>query len=103
MALRKLAAGVVGTLLLTGAVSLASPGIASAATQEGIGFNVTPAQPYLHNPDKSDWMGSFIVGGQQVWCVDFALKAPDSNEKYSDGDVLQTKFGKPLSPTVAAE
>ncbi|HEX5402033.1 MAG TPA: hypothetical protein VFX16_06990 [Pseudonocardiaceae bacterium] len=103
MALRKLAAGVVGTLVLTGAVSLASPGIATAATQEGIGFNVTPAQPYLHNPDASDWMGSFIVGGQQVWCVDFALKAPDTNEKYSDGDTLQTKFGAALDPTVAAE
>ncbi len=102
MVLRRVAVGVAGTLLLAGAIGMAGPGVAAAATQEGIGFNV-PAQPYLHNPDSQDWLGSFIVNGQQVWCVDFALKAPDSAEKYADGDTLLTKFGKPLDPTIAAE
>jgi hypothetical protein len=103
MVLRKLAAGVAGALLLATVASLAAPGTATAATQEGIGFNVTPAQPYLHNPDASDWMGSFVVGGKQVWCVNFAFKAPDSNEQYKPGDALLTKWGTPLDPTIASE
>jgi hypothetical protein len=102
MGLRRLAVGVAGTLLLVGTVCLATPGIAAAAAQQDHGVAV-PAQPYLHNPDSQDWLGSYMVAGQQVWCVNFAFKAPDSNEKYSDGDTLLTKFGKPLDKTVAAE
>ena len=95
MVLRQLAAAVAGSVLLGVVASVAAPGVAVAQPREDIGFNV-PAQPYLHNPDTQDWLGSFIVGGQQVWCVDFAFKAPDTNEKYADGDTLMTKFGKPL-------
>ncbi|HEY1570054.1 MAG TPA: hypothetical protein VGG05_01835 [Pseudonocardiaceae bacterium] len=103
MALRKLAITVAGTLLLAGTVGMLSPGVASATAQEAIGRAVTPAQPYLHNPDKSDWLGSYLVNGQRVWCVDFALAAPDTNEKYTDGTALKTKWGTAVDPTIAAE
>lgn len=103
MALRKLAVGLAGAVVLAGAASLATPGVADAAVVQGIGFNVTPAQPYLHNPSTSDWTGSYIVGGQQVWCIDFALAAPDTNQQYTDGTTLTTKFGDPVDPTTASE
>ncbi|HEX5115881.1 MAG TPA: hypothetical protein VFW65_11845 [Pseudonocardiaceae bacterium] len=103
MALRKLAITVAGTLLLAGIVGMLSPGVASAAAKEAIGRAVTPAQPYRGNPDKSDWLGSYLVNGQRVWCVDFALAAPNTNEKYTDGTTLQTKWGTPVNSTIAAE
>lgn len=106
MALRNLAVGLAGAVLLAGAVGLASPSVAEAATPdvvEGIGFNVTPAQPYAGNPSASDWTGSFIVGGQQVWCIDFAFAAPDTHQQYTDGTSLDTKFGKPVNATIASE
>jgi hypothetical protein len=102
MALRKLAVAVAGALVLAGTASLVTPGVAAAAVQQGIGFSV-PAQKYAGNPDSLDWLGSYMVGGQQVWCVNFAFKAPNTDERYSDGDTLLTKFGKPLDKTVAAE
>jgi hypothetical protein len=102
MGLRRLAVGMAGTVLLVGTVCLATPGIAAAAAQQDHGVAVK-AQPYLNNPDSQDWLGSYLVAGQQVWCVNFAFKAPDSNEKYADGDALLTKFGKPLDKTVASE
>lgn len=105
MALRNLTAGLAGALVLAGAVSLATPGIADAAVQQGIGFNVVPSQPYLNSPPLSlgDWTGSYIVGGKQVWCIDFALKAPDTNQQYTDGTTLTTKFGAPVDATTASE
>jgi hypothetical protein len=100
---RRLAAGIIGVLMLAGTATLVTSGTASAAVQEGLGYNVTPAQPYLHNPDASDWTGSYLVNSKPVWCVDFAYKAPDSNEQYQPGQPLLTKWGTPLDPTVAAE
>ena len=95
--MRRIIAGAAGVALIGGATMLAVPATAAAATQEGLGYDVTPAQPYLHNPDKADWLGSYVVNGKQVWCIRFAFKAPDSNEKYHNGDALATKWGEPLS------
>lgn len=103
MSPRRLAAGIIGVLLLAGLTTLLSTGTAVAAVQEGIGYNVTPAQPYLHNPDASDWTGSYLVDGKPAYCVMFAYKAPDSNEQYKPGEPLLTKWGTPLDPTIAAE
>jgi hypothetical protein len=102
MGLRRLAVGVAGTLLLVGTVCLATPGIAAAAAVQDHGVAVK-TQKYAGNPDSQDWLGSYMVAGAQVWCVNFAFLAPDSNEKYTDGQTLLTKFGKPLDKTVAAE
>lgn len=104
MALRRLAISVAGTLLLACVIGVITPGVAAAAgPQQAIGLPITPAQPYLNNPDKSDWLGSYLVNGQRVWCIDFALAAPNSDEKYTDGATLETKWGTPVNPTIAAE
>jgi hypothetical protein len=103
MALRRLAVGMAGTLVLATAAGLIGAGTATAAVQQTTNGYAVPAQPYKNNPDKTDWLGSYVVGGQQVWCVDYALKAPDSNEKYTDDDVLKTKWGTPLDATTAEE
>jgi hypothetical protein len=102
MGLRKLAAGVAGALLLATVASLSATGTATAATQEGLGYN-TPAQKYLNNPDQYDWIGSYVVGGKQVWCVDYEYLAPDSNEMYKNGDVLRTKWGGTIDAATQAE
>ncbi|HEX3649187.1 MAG TPA: hypothetical protein VHV49_12225 [Pseudonocardiaceae bacterium] len=103
MALRKLAISVAGTLLLAGAIGVLSPGVASATPEQAIGRAIAPAQPYHNNPDKSDWLGSYLVNGQRVWCIDFALAAPEPNEQYTDGATLETKWGTAVNPTIAAE
>jgi hypothetical protein len=97
----RLAAGLVAATVLGSGLALgALP--ASAAPQHGLGFE-TPAQPYLHNPDKTDWVGSYLVNNKQVWCVQFAFLAPDSHEQYQPGEALKTKWGTELSPEVAAD
>jgi hypothetical protein len=102
MALRKVMAGASGTLLLAGLIGIASPGTAAAAPQHAHGESV-PAQPYLHNPDSLDWLGSYVVNGQQSWCINFAFKAPDANEQFTTSQNLMTKWGTPVDPTIAAE
>jgi hypothetical protein len=102
MILRKLVAGTAGALLLAAVAGIALPGVASAAAVEDVGENV-PAQPYLHNPDSLDWLGSYNVNGQQSWCIDFALKAPDTAEQFTTSQTLTTKWGTPVDPTTAAE
>ncbi|GAB1513275.1 hypothetical protein [Actinophytocola sp. KF-1] len=83
--------------------SLAAAPVAAAEVQLGVGHETTPAQPYKGNPDTSDWLGSYVVAGKQVWCVQFAYLAPDSNEQYQPGAALKTKWGTDLAPDVAAD
>ncbi|TDQ04222.1 SpaA isopeptide-forming pilin-related protein [Labedaea rhizosphaerae] len=101
--LRALAATAATAVALSGAAMLVTAPAASAAVKEGLGYDTTPAQPYLHNPDSSDWMGSYVVDGKQVWCVQFAYKAPDSNEQYQAGEELRTKWNTALPKDVAAD
>jgi hypothetical protein len=89
--------------------SVATSGTAAAVSCPGnnkpcqdIGESV-PAQPYLHNPDSLDWLGSYFVNGQQSWCIDFALAAPLQNEQLTPAQTLTTKFGVPVDATTAAE
>lgn len=103
MALRKLAVGVAGTLLLASTASLVVTGTAAADVQRTDNGWAVTAQPYKNNPDTTDWLGSYTVAGQQVWCVDYALKAPDSNEPFTDDGTLTTKWGTPVDATTAAE
>jgi hypothetical protein len=74
---------------------------ASAASQEGIGYEVKPGQPMNPTPSRN-WLGSYIVGGQQVFCVSFQLKAPNTDEEYKPGDELLTKWGTKLPADQAA-
>lgn len=75
---------------------------ASAAVDEGIGHRTTPGQSWGGRDRAYDWLGSYVVNGEHVFCVSFALKAPDSNERYEPGDALLTKWGDPLPDDVAA-
>lgn len=99
---RKLVTAVVGTAVLAGGSLLAAPATALAAPQEGVGHETRPGQPYGGQEQPRDWLGSYQVKGEQVWCVQFALKDPDSGEEYQPGDELNTKWGTPIPGDVAA-
>ncbi|EHR63067.1 SpaA isopeptide-forming pilin-related protein [Saccharomonospora cyanea] len=88
---------------LLGALSLVvvAPA-ASAEVDEGIGHRTTPGQSWGGRDRAYDWLGSYVVNGEHVFCVSFALKAPDSDERYEPGDELLTKWGEPLPADVAA-
>ncbi|UOX88494.1 hypothetical protein MUY14_43630 [Amycolatopsis sp. FBCC-B4732] len=79
---------------LLGALSATA---ASAASQEGIGHRVG-ADP----APRPVWLGSYVVGGEQVFCVSFRLRAPNTDEPYKPGDELLTKWGTKLPADVAA-
>ncbi|GAB3430433.1 hypothetical protein [Actinophytocola sediminis] len=89
-------------VLVVGMALVAAPG-ASAEVRVGLGYETRPAQPYANNPDAADWIGSYLVGGEQVWCVQFAYLAPDTDEQYQPGQELRTKWGTPLPVDVAAD
>jgi hypothetical protein len=89
-------------VLLVATMLVGTPG-AGAEVQIGLGYETRPAQPYAGNPDAADWVGSFVVGGEQVWCVQFAFLAPDTDERYRPGQALRTKWGTPLPADVAAD
>ncbi|OLR90026.1 SpaA isopeptide-forming pilin-related protein [Actinokineospora bangkokensis] len=99
----RLIAGVSGAALLAGAALVAGAPAASAAIQEGLGYATSPAQPYQGNPDPSDWLGSYVVNGKQVWCVQYAFLAPNTDEQYRPGEPLKTKWGTDLPADVAAD
>ncbi|MFD9896181.1 SpaA isopeptide-forming pilin-related protein [Amycolatopsis sp. NPDC059027] len=96
----KAVTGLVATCLL-GALSVAFAPTASADAQQGVGYKITPGQA-MHGGHDFNWLGSYIVGGKQVFCVSFQLKAPDSNEKYKPGDELRDKWGQALPADKAA-
>jgi Prealbumin-like fold domain len=105
MGLSTLVAGVTGITMLTGVTLLAAPPTASAAVTTGHGQLVKPAQQYDGNPDNNvgDWLGSYVVGGKQVYCVRFALSAPDSNATYTPDGPLTDKWGNALPADKLAE
>jgi hypothetical protein len=94
---------VIAVFLLSAFTLTITTGTAQAATfQEKLGQKIDPGQPYAGKPKGYDWVGSYEVNGKQVFCVRFALIAPDSNEVYKPGDELKTKWGTPLSADTAA-
>ncbi|RLK54505.1 SpaA isopeptide-forming pilin-related protein [Actinokineospora cianjurensis] len=100
----RLTSAVATVATLSAALLVVGASPAAADYQKGLGVGVAP-QPYRGAPPTSteDWLGSYVVGGKQVWCVKFAFKEPDTNEVYQPGDVLKTKYGDALSPTQAAD
>jgi len=95
---RALTGLVAAALLGALSVTVGAPA-ASAASQEGIGHAVEPGQA---GTGGRNWLGSYVVGGQQVFCVSFQLKAPDTDEVYKPGDELLTKWGTKLPADQAA-
>lgn len=99
---RRALTGLVAAALLGAlSVTVGAPA-ASAASQEGIGYEVKPGQPMKPTPSRN-WLGSYVVGGRQVFCVSFQLKAPDTGEEYKPGDELLTKWGTKLPADQAAD
>ena len=87
---------------LLGALSVTIVPAAFADKQEGIGVAVTPGQPVANDVPSRNWLGSYVVGGKQVFCVSFQLRAPDTGELYKPGDELLTKWGTKLPADQAA-
>ncbi|MEV4145396.1 hypothetical protein AB0J40_17115 [Amycolatopsis sp. NPDC049691] len=96
---RALTGLVAAALLGALSVTVAAPA-AYAAKQEGVGYAVEPGQD---GTGPRNWLGSYVVGGQQVFCVSFQLKAPDTDEVYKPGDELLTKWGTKLPAEQAAD
>ncbi|EOD70042.1 SpaA isopeptide-forming pilin-related protein [Amycolatopsis vancoresmycina] len=95
-AARALTALATAVLLGTLSATAGAPA-ASAASQQGIGHDVGGQKGF-----GTVWLGSYVVGGQQVFCVSFLLKAPDTDEQYKPGDELLTKWGTKLPADDAA-
>lgn len=73
---------------------------AAAAVDPDVGRSTSPAQPYLGNPSSSDWLGSYLVDGDPVWGVHYALQEPDEGEPYLPPGALRTKWDT-TSPNAA--
>jgi hypothetical protein len=86
--------------MVSGLALLTVPATATAIGVKGIGHNASGLQP--NATPGSEWHGSYVWQEKQVWCVQYALPAPDSNVGYKEGDALLTKAGKELAPDVAA-
>jgi hypothetical protein len=86
--------------MVSGLALLTVPATATAVGVKGIGYNASGLQP--NATPGSEWHGSYVWQNQHVWCVQYALPAPDSNVGYKDGDALRTKAGKDLAPDIAA-
>ncbi|MFD5825526.1 collagen binding domain-containing protein [Lentzea sp. NPDC060358] len=86
--------------MVSGLALLTVPATATAVGVKGIGHNASGLQP--NATPGSEWHGSYIWQDKQVWCVQYALPAPDSSVGYKEGDALRTKAGKDLAPDIAA-
>lgn len=86
--------------MVSGLVLLTAPATATAVGVKGIGHNASGLQP--NATPGSEWHGSYVWQDKHVWCVQYALPAPDSNVGYREGDALRTKAGKELAPDIAA-
>ncbi|MFC5287188.1 collagen binding domain-containing protein [Actinokineospora guangxiensis] len=99
----RLAAALTSAAVIACVTTVVTAPAAAAAVKEGLGHRTTPAQPYRGNQDAYDWLGSYVVNGEQVWCVQYAHTAPDSDEQYRPGEQLKTKWGTALPADVAAD
>jgi hypothetical protein len=86
--------------VVSGLALLTTPTTASAIGVKGIGHNASGLQP--NATPGSEWHGSYVWQDKHVWCVQYALPAPDSSVGYQPGDALRTKAGRELTPEVAA-
>ncbi|SFP38323.1 hypothetical protein SAMN05421810_102422 [Amycolatopsis arida] len=95
------------TVTVLGALGVVAPAQPVAAeppppgVEEGVGHEV-PGQTYRDRSGSTDWLGTYVVRDEHVFCVQFAFKAPKTGEEYEPGDELLTKWGDPLAPDVAA-
>ena len=62
--------------MVSGLALLTVPATATAVGVKGIGHNASGLQP--NATAGSEWHGSYIWQDKHVWCVQYALPAPDS-------------------------
>lgn len=102
MRLRRMLAGLLGASLVSGMALFATPTVATAVdgVQQGAGMAVGPTPG---GNAKGTWLGQYVVGGKNVFCVDYALPAPGSDQPYKPGDALRTKWGTPIPKAQASD
>jgi hypothetical protein len=88
--------------VVSGLALLTAPATATALSERGHGHLVADKDRQPHSTTGSGWHGSYVWQGKHVWCVQYALPAPDSTVGYKPGADLLTKAGKPLAPDIAA-
>jgi hypothetical protein len=86
--------------VVSGLALLTAPATATAVGVKGIGHNASELQ--RNATPGSQWHGSYVWQNKHVWCVQYALPAPDSNVGYEPGAELLTKAGKKLDDPIAA-
>ncbi|MBO0840857.1 MAG: hypothetical protein J2O49_08565, partial [Sciscionella sp.] len=101
-------AGFGAVAVITALVLLCAPHVANASVDphpptgtEFLGYNITPDQP--SGAGHYEWIGSYRVGGKQVWCVNYLYKAPGSGQRYKPGDTVKTKWNTPIPAEQAAD
>lgn len=75
---------------------------ASAATVQAAGVATSPAQPYLANPNTTDWLGSYTVGTETAFATEFGMNSPDQAEAVAAPAAVVTKWGTSISPSDSA-
>lgn len=76
----------------------------AADTDRANGYYVEPGQVHAGNPGGArEWLGTYQVQGEPVFCVDYQLKAPETDEEYEPGDELLTKWGGEIPAERAAK
>src|SRR5699024_2923500 len=101
---RHRARGILAVTALSGLIvaTVATP--ATAETDRANGYYIDPGQQHAGNPDGGrEWLGTFHVDGEPVFCVDYQLKAPETDERYEPGDELLTKWGDEIPAARAAK
>ncbi|MET8760332.1 SpaA isopeptide-forming pilin-related protein [Lentzea sp. NPDC004782] len=86
--------------VVSGLALLTAPTTATAVGDPGYGHKASGLQ--RNATPGSEWHGTYKWQGKHVWCVQYALPAPDSKVDYKEGDELLTKAGKKLDPAIAA-
>lgn len=106
---RKWITGATGAAVIAGGSLLAGPAafasdpedpVRTFAEELGHGHTITPGQN--EHWQNGVWLGSFVVGGEQAWCVQFGLESPDRDEEYEPAGELTDKWGDPLPEDVAS-
>lgn len=86
--------------VVSGLALLTAPTTATAVGVQGYGVKASLVQPRA--TPGSEWHGSYVWKNKHVWCVQYALPAPDSAKEYEEGAELLTKAGRQLAPDIAA-
>lgn len=101
---RRATRGAFTVTALSGLLVTALVNPAAADTDRADGYYIEPGQVHAGNPHGArEWLGTYQVQGEPVFCVDYQLKAPETDEEYEPGDELLTKWGDEIPTERAAK